>query len=81
MNIPAQMLQLQLDEGKWLLKNSTLSIKAVAEKIGFSDSLYFSRVFSKKFGCSPSEFKKNAQAISSPPPPAFLTPQKNKKMP
>lgn len=59
-------LQLQLDEGKWLLKNSTLSIKAIAEKIGISDPLYFSRIFSKKFGCSPSEFKKNAQTVLLP---------------
>lgn len=34
------------------------SVAEVAESCGFSDALYFSRVFKKYYGCSPSEFGK-----------------------
>lgn len=36
------------------------SIAEVAELCGFDDPLYFSRVFKKHFGCSPSEYTKKA---------------------
>ena len=32
------------------------SIAEVAESCGFKDALYFSRVFKKYYGCSPSDF-------------------------
>ena len=35
------------------------SISEVAEQCGFDDALYFSRVFKKNFGCSPSKFAKS----------------------
>jgi len=35
------------------------SVAEVAAECGFSDALYFSRVFKKYYGCSPSEFAKN----------------------
>lgn len=34
------------------------SIKSVAEKVGFEDSNYFSKVFAKIKGCSPREYRK-----------------------
>ena len=34
------------------------TVAEVAERCGFSDALYFSRVFKKYYGCSPSEFVK-----------------------
>ncbi len=34
------------------------SMTEIAEACGFSDALYFSRVFKKYYGCSPSEFVK-----------------------
>jgi AraC-like DNA-binding protein len=34
------------------------SIADVAELCGFDDALYFSRVFKKFYGCSPSNFSK-----------------------
>ncbi len=32
-------------------------IAKVAEDCGFSDALYFSRVFKKRYGCSPTQFR------------------------
>lgn len=37
---------------------SDYSITEIGQLCGFGDSLYFSRVFKKHFGCSPSEFAK-----------------------
>ena len=42
-----------------LLKHSNLSISAIANSVGFEDSLYFSKVFHKKKGMPPSEYAKN----------------------
>jgi len=41
------------------------SIAEVAESCGFSDALYFSRVFKKHFGCAPTAFVKQRQERSS----------------
>jgi len=38
---------------------SNLPIKVISEFIGFSDSLYFSRIFKKSVGISPSEYRKS----------------------
>lgn len=35
-----------------------LTIHEIAEKCGYSDAFYFSRVFKKQTGCSPKEYKK-----------------------
>ncbi len=37
------------------------SVAEVAENCGFSDALYFSRVFKKYYGCSPTEFVKRSK--------------------
>lgn len=39
------------------------TIAEIAQMCGFEDSLYFSRVFKKYFGCSPSNFTKKRQEI------------------
>ena len=39
--------------------NTRESIYNIAEKTGFSDSNYYSKVFSKIKGCSPREYRKN----------------------
>lgn len=42
---------------KW---TEVYSIAEMAEQCGFDDALYFSRVFKKNFGCSPSQYAKAA---------------------
>ena len=41
------------------------SISSIAEKTGFSDSNYYSKVFSKSKGCSPREYRKNLKETTS----------------
>lgn len=42
----------------FLKKSETLSLKEIAEACGYSDPFYFSRVFKKQTGYSPSEYRR-----------------------
>lgn len=53
----AYITQQRLNTAENLLLNSNLSIKKISESIGYDDSLYFSRIFKKRYGYSPKEFK------------------------
>ena len=44
-------------QAKRLLCNTTLSIKQIADRLGFDDEAYFSRLFSKATGISPVAFR------------------------
>ena len=45
--------------------NTKESISSIAEKTGFSDSNYYSKVFAKVKGCSPREYWKNLKETTS----------------
>lgn len=53
------LINLRVEKAKQLLKDDSedLSISQVAFAVGFNDALYFSRIFSKKVGVSPSMYK------------------------
>ena len=52
----------QIDEkissAKLILKNTNLPIREIAERLGYNDQHYFSNLFKKKCGMSPSEYRK-----------------------
>ena len=52
------LMLIRFNHAEYLLKNDDLSITETANKCGFEDSNYFSYMFKKKHGVSPSEFKK-----------------------
>ena len=52
------VLQLKLSKAKKMLANESVSIAEVSDACGFYDASYFSRVFKKEFGLSPSHFQK-----------------------
>lgn len=55
---PTQYITLlRLKHAERMLLETKLNVKEISQKIGFSDQLYFSKVFSKHFGVSPSEFR------------------------
>lgn len=50
--------QVRLNKSKELMKDSTLSISQIAERLGYGSIQYFSRAFSREFGISPSNYAK-----------------------
>lgn len=57
------LTRLRLENACKLLKYTNLPIHRVAEKSGFADELYFSRVFRKNIGLSPSSFRKKEEYL------------------
>lgn len=60
----------KLEHSKQLVLKSDISFSEIAYQIGLNDSAYFSKLFKKKFGKSPSSFRKqlgnHAQIQNSP---------------
>lgn len=52
--------RVRMSEAAGLLRSSGLNVSEISDRLGFSDPLYFSRVFKKVMGYSPSEFMKQA---------------------
>jgi transcriptional regulator GlxA family with amidase domain len=48
--------QLRLQEAAHLLRTSGLRVNEIGQMVGFSDPLYFSRVFREEYGTAPSRF-------------------------
>jgi signal transduction histidine kinase/CheY-like chemotaxis protein/AraC-like DNA-binding protein len=58
-SITDYILNRRLKKAKYLLNNESYSIGEITYMVGFSTPNYFSTVFKNKYGCTPSEFKKN----------------------
>ncbi len=56
------LMDIRLQKAAEILKSSRLSVKEIANDCGFSEQNYFSKSFSKKYGCSPVEFRKASSA-------------------
>lgn len=52
------VLQLKLNKAKKMLADENISVVEVSDACGFYDASYFSRVFKKEFGVSPSNYQK-----------------------
>ena len=55
-----EILRVKLERACRLLEESDLSLAEVAEKCGFDHAEYFSRLFKKKLGPTPGEFRKTS---------------------
>jgi len=51
------ILKRRLESARKQLSEPNSSIKEIAYKLGFQDPLYFSRLFKKYFGVSPSQWR------------------------
>ena len=58
----AYITRIRLEKASALLPETNLRISEIAFSCGFSDPLYFSRLFTKKYGMSPSEYRKHCYA-------------------
>ncbi|MGF9824219.1 AraC family transcriptional regulator [Brevibacillus agri] len=54
------LLRVRLEKAKDLLLKLNVPLMDIAEAVGFTDSYYFSRLFKKYVGISPSQFRKMA---------------------
>ena len=52
------LIRIRLSKAKELLENSKLSIKEISEAIGYKDPYYFSKLYKKYYGISPSKHRK-----------------------
>lgn len=50
---------IRMETAKKMLSSGNISIKDIAARVGYEDQLYFSRIFKKTVGVSPSEYSKN----------------------
>ncbi|MBD2864313.1 AraC family transcriptional regulator [Paenibacillus oceani] len=55
------LIQIRMNKAKELLLHSEFTLKHIAEWVGYSDSYYFSRIFKKVEGVSPSGYKEHAR--------------------
>ena len=64
---PMQYLQrIRLETAKQLLATSILGVDQIAYRVGFDDASYFSRLFKRKAGVTPSEYRaQRSSAINS----------------
>jgi|GEM_PF-1627954 len=56
-NLNTLIEDIRLEQAKWLLTNSDMSISVIAEKMGFSSISTFSRAFSRLLGFPPSALR------------------------
>jgi len=49
----------RIQKAKELLTDENLSIEEIAERVGYGDYFYFTKVFKKNCGISPSKYRKN----------------------
>lgn len=52
------LTRVRVEEAKGLLADSNLSVLGVAEKVGYEDASYFSKVFRKAIGLTPNQYRK-----------------------
>ncbi len=57
MTFTVYLSKLRLERACILLRESSMQIAEVAEKVGFLNYFYFARVFKKEYGMTPSEYK------------------------
>lgn len=55
------MNRLLIEKAQLLLRDTTLTVSEIAERLGVSDPLYFSRLFKKHCGLSPAKYRKDTQ--------------------
>ena len=57
------LINYRLEKARNLIKKTNLSISEVSERIGYSDPLYFSKLFKKYYNISPTEFRTQIEEL------------------
>ena len=56
------LTKIRIDRAKLLLKDISFNIKEVGKSVGYADSNYFTKVFKRSIGISPSEYRSKHNA-------------------
>ena len=56
-NFIEYLTSLRINKAKELIQNSSLSMKEICAEVGYADPNYFSRIFKKNVGATPTEYK------------------------
>ena len=59
------ILRFRLNRAKQLLTETSLTLDAIAEKVGLEHTEYLGRIFKKKFGLTPARFRARARAATA----------------
>lgn len=60
------LIQRRIEESRYLLRETDLSLSQIAQMLGFSSASYFSQTFRRTDGVSPMEYRKNAHKQIQP---------------
>lgn len=66
----AHVLGRQLAEARELLLSTTLPVAEIGKSVGLPDPYHFSKLFRRRVGLSPREFRAQHGPFSTPPPPS-----------
>lgn len=58
------LIQLRLEEAQRLLQSPDAAVREIAERVGYEDPAYFSRLFHKHVGMSPIEYRENRRSLT-----------------
>lgn len=61
------LLSLRISNAQSLLESTSCNITEISDIVGYDNPLYFSRLFKKQCGVSPSEFRRQLKAPDAPP--------------
>ena len=57
LSIMEYLCEIRLEKAAEMIRKTRKSFKEISNECGFYDQNYFSKVFAKKYGCSPTEYK------------------------
>ncbi|MBT2654590.1 response regulator [Bacillus sp. ISL-18] len=55
------VLKIRMNEARHLLVSTSLRVSEIADRLGYSDITYFSNLFKRKTGVTPSEYRKSVR--------------------
>ena len=58
MNFSEYLMHVRLEQAKRLLEGSDIRIADVAAQVGYADQFYFSRLFKRATGITPSDYRR-----------------------
>lgn len=64
-SIAEYLMRVRMKKARELLENSDLSVKLIAEQVGFPDNNYFSKAFKNYWGFSPTEIKYSKNTLET----------------